>query len=142
MIWCLSEALRDVDREHLAAAKSIVLKQDERKGFALQRFACSDNKLVRRCGISFGVHPDTGSSAVRDAVYENLKKACTRRLDPPGILKDGAPQTNFVDTKLLKHCCGIVHFYCPDGASDEQRAGRLLQGKTTITHQLNGISLI
>eukprot|EP00969_Alexandrium_andersonii_P348924 15427628-Alexandrium_andersonii.AAC.1 len=100
----------------------MVIKQDERKGFALQRFSSSDVRMNKRMGITHGCDPDTSSTSIRDAVVENLKRACTPRLDPPRSVKPRTPEPK-LDVALFKHCCSIVEFYCPDGASDEQRAG-------------------
>ena len=136
-VWCLAEALRDIDREALSKCTAIVIKQDERKGFALQRFCCSNGLMQRRSGITHASRPDTGSSAIRDSVYLHLKKACTKRLDPPGKVVDIG--LDDLDADLLQHCCSSVIFYCPDGASDEQRAGRLLHGKTNQHHWLHGV---
>ena len=126
MVWCLADALRDINRKALSKCTAIVIKQDERKGFALQRFCCSNGLMQRRSGITHASRPDTGSSAIRDSVYLHLKKACTKRLDPPGKVRSADIG---LDADLLQHCCSSVIFYCPDGASDEQRAGRLLHGK-------------
>ena len=60
MVWCLAEALRDIDREALSKCTAIVSKQDERKGFALQRFCCSNGIMQRRSGIAHASRPDTG----------------------------------------------------------------------------------
>ena len=140
MVWCLAEGLRDIDREALSKCSAIILKQDERAGFALQRFCSSSALMERRTGISHASRPDTGSSAIRDAVHLHLKRACTRRLDPPGKVKKVSNKAvSVLDHELLSRCCKSVIFYCPDGASDEQRAGRLLYGKTNLVHRLNGI---
>ena len=132
MNWCLAEAVRDLDREAFKEATTVLLKQDERAGFALQRFTCSNERMERRCGITSACRPDTGSAAIRDAVYANLKAACTSRVDPPAKTRPDAPGPR-LDSALLQRLCSKVEFYCPDGAADEQRAGRLLQGDDEST---------
>ena len=81
MDWCLAEAARDLDRNHWRGASTLLIKQDDRKGLALQRFTSSNEKMDRRCGISDACRPGTGSESIRDAVYANLKSACTSRRD-------------------------------------------------------------
>ena len=76
---------------------------------------------------------------MRDSVYLHLKKACTKRLDPPGQVRSADIGVDDLDADLLQHCCSSVIFYCPDGASDEQRAGRLLHGRTNQHHWLHGV---
>ena len=67
----------------------------------------------------------TTSGHLRDATEQRRWDCCTPCLDPPRV-SVGRGRTPVVDDVIFKKVCEAVEIFDADGASDEQRTGRLL----------------
>ena len=129
--WCLAEALKDIDRIALLGSQSIAIHQDMRGSLLCIRFCCAGGFQVRR-GI-LGMASEFGTSApeIRTATLDIVTRACTPRSQPPRR-SQGPRQTPIVDAVLFAHVCATIEIFDADGASDEQKAGRMLAGKAGL----------
>ena len=128
MAWCLSEAIFDRDRKFLKTCASISVHQDVRAPVLLMRFGAS-SAHGRSLQGAFGIATDFGTTSndIKAATLQVLKDFATPRRQPPGKPNHSPP----LDKVLYDHIRGKIHLFDADGASDEQRAGRIL---STVTN--------
>lgn len=139
--WCLAEALKDVDRAALRSSQSIAIHQDMRGSLLCIRFCCADSFQARR-GI-LGMASDFGTSAaeIRTATLDIVSKACTPRSRPPRR-SQGPQESPIVDESLFSHVCATIEIFDADGASDEQKAGRILAGKAGAPAAFQNLTIV
>ena len=127
MSWCLSEALLQRDRAILRKAASIAIHQDACAPRLLVRFSvCTESFEIHKGCMGLAKHFGTTSTHLKNATAEMFRIFCTPFLDAPcktRITKGLKPK---LDTGLYDHIVKHVHVFDADGASDEQRAGRIL----------------
>ena len=128
MKWCLAEAVRQLKRRQIARSLAASTHQDGRKGRLAVRFTSCGDELIPFCGVlgSVNLAKDYTLDAVgmTKATIDIVRDFCTPLKNPP--YKDNtAPVCN---EQLVKHIQRIVELFDADAASDEQLAGKLLQG--------------
>ena len=112
MMFCLSEAMRALDRVAWKEASCMTIMQDVRRGRLLIRYRCSSLDMSTRCGVLGQVRvPEGGALKLRQATLEALVRACTPRR--------GAPQSvaaRRLNKELLTRLTQIIRFYTADAA--------------------------
>lgn len=130
MRWCLAEAIKDIERAHVKKSNVVALHQDAREQLFLMRYSAvtPDLKIMR--GV-LGVVKNFGTTSddICKTVITVCKDFCSPRLSPPSSTTGHRHQSSVCDLELYNHLRSIVELMDADGASDEQRAMRLLQGK-------------
>jgi hypothetical protein len=128
--WCLAESLKNIEKRFLRRALCIAIHQDGRAGTLLVRFTAVDVHLNRLEGV-FGIARDFGtkSSDVYLATLQILRNFCTIHLAPPSPVN---PSVSQFDESLYDYIKDHIELFDADAASDEQRVGRLLLGKSTV----------
>eukprot|EP00959_Pyramimonas_sp_CCMP1952_P085608 1790706-Pyramimonas_sp.AAC.1 len=107
MIWCLREAISDIDRDFLARSMCTTLFRDERHGRLALRFSAIDADLnVRHGRLGQRKHFGTGALAITNATRNVMIRAMTARAEPPPSV-DAAPPTSFVSWGLLSGVRGF-----------------------------------
>lgn len=111
----LGKACKLQDQEIVRQAWTMAIHQDVRQGVLCVRFAASslDCQKVGRGILGFCHHFGTKSEHIVEAVQEVVLDFCS--------CADGN-----IDTELYEHICASVELIDSDGASDEQKAIRLL----------------
>ena len=123
MMWCLSEALLARDRKFMTDSKAIAIHQDACAPRLLVRYCVSNSKFeVRRGFLGLAKNFGTTSNRIVDATSRVVDLFCTKYHGAPGAPKV-APS---LDRALRTTLVASVRVFDADGASDEQRAGRLL----------------
>ena len=128
MHWCLSESLFNLWRCKLAAATTLCLVRDERKGKLLIRFrGCGDTLDV--CGGTLGSVRMKGGSAedIVTATARALRIFCTKNFQPPRLGKGLEKQGGF-DCALFKHLRSIVYVLTTDSHPAELLASNIMKG--------------
>ena len=124
MTWCLGEALREDERRFFRSVVTVAIHQDA-QGPKLCVVYSAASKTETRTGIlGMAQHFGTDSKEIKAATLQIMKEACTRRLRPPR----GAVCESTVDFELFSRLKTRVELFDTDGASDEQKTGRLLAG--------------
>jgi hypothetical protein len=132
MTWCLAEAAKDIERTHIRQSTSVVLHQDARDQLFLVRFAAVSQDLkVMRGVLGIAKNFGTTSDDICKATIGILEGFCTPRLSPPVRPSGFRPSASSVDDGLLQHLRSKIEMFDADAATDEQRAGRVLQGRST-----------
>ena len=134
MRWCLSEAIRQVQRSFLQDAVCVSLQQDARGRRFLVRFRAVNSKLKVCTGTlqltKINYSPDTpGAQGIRQMTLKALETFC-RPGTPPnysGLTAEGTQQRE-TDYALLRHLTQKVECMAADAAADEQLALRDLAG--------------
>lgn len=143
LTWCLGEALLDEDREFFRRPGVVVaMHQDVRADILCTRFAaCSAHDLERRKGV-LGLLQDGGSTAsdLAAATTALTEQMCTPRLAPPRRSKLIEPAS--LDRVLLKKVLASVELFAADAASDEQKAARILAGRSSSPSSLPNLRAI
>ena len=134
MLWCLAEAVRDVQREFLRTAACIGLAQDTRKGYCLIRYIAA-SKSTQTLDVQSGVLglvyvPSASALVLRRAVLHGIKQLSTCRLATGRISKRVATGNGTFDKELATHIRTHVEVFAADGAADEQLTGRMLMGSS------------
>ena len=126
MRWCLAEAVRDIEREHVRQSIAVALHQDAREQLLLVRFAAVTDQMKVMRGV-LGITQDYGTVAddICKATMTMCESFCTPRMSMPS---GGNHMGSAVDSALLEHLRSIVEVIDADAATDEQRAIRILQG--------------
>lgn len=140
MSWCLAEALKDRQRARLGKAQVIAIHQDAREQHLLVKFSAVGVDLQPLHGV-LGIARDYGTTAkdTYQATVEVLKQFCTPRLQPPTT----SSLSSALDQSLFDHIRKHIELFDADAASDEQRAGRMLQGKVLGANQVfNRLKLV
>ena len=128
MTWCLAEAARDIERDHIRQSTSVVLHQDARDQLFLVRLAAvSQDMKVMRGVLGIAKNFGTTSDDICKATVGILDAFCTPRLSPPRV---PSALASSVDGRLLQHLKSKIEMFDADAATDEQRAGHVLQGKS------------
>ena len=85
MVWCIAEAMRNMERSHILRSKVMVLHQDGRKHRHTVRFSAIDGELRMRRGllghVDFVVDGRTeepGAVAIKKGAVEVIANFCTR----------------------------------------------------------------
>lgn len=143
LTWCLGEALLDEDREFFGRPGVVLaIHQDVRADFLCCRYAsCCPHDLTRREGV-LGLIQDAGGSSAElaEATSVMFQQICTPRLSPPRRSKQLKPPT--ADPTLLAKLTASVELFVADGASDEQKAGRILAGKSSSAPSLPNLKAV
>ena len=137
MTWCLAEALRDLDKAFCKNISDLALHSDG-SGRILRAYFNACNKLMNtRQGI-FGSVRDSGSTAheIADSIIKICNKFCSSRAHPPYHHKQAS--IGDLDEELLELIRNALVVFNGDAASNEQLAGRILQGRTPIKGVLQG----
>ena len=89
------------------------------------RFSCVDKDDLKLSIGNVGIAHDigTGSDKIASAVHSIIDRFCTSRVGAP----KGINAKPILNSRLKEHVTNIFKLFDADGASDEQRAGRLLQ---------------
>ena len=134
MLWCLSEAMKEQDREIISAAQAISLFRDERNGRLAVRYRAVNNNLDEFSGTlgqarNFG----TGSSKITAATEGIMSRMCTKLC--------GAPPDQFRATarklpSLLEHLRMSVLCITVDSAGDEVLSGEMMRTPSLSPTQL------
>ena len=129
LTWCLAESVKNIEKHFLKRALCVAIHQDARNGILLVRFSAVDSQLNRLEGV-FGLAKDFGtkSKEVYTATLQILRDFCTEHLAPPHAAES---KTRF-DVALYEYIKNHIELFDADAASDEQRVGRLLRGKSTV----------
>ena len=129
LTWCLAESVKNIEKHLLKRALCVAIHQDARNGILLVRFSAVDSQLNRLEGV-FGLAKDFGtkSKEVYTATLQILRDFCTEHLAPPHAAES---KTRF-DVALYEYIKNHIELFDADAASDEQRVGRLLRGKSTV----------
>ena len=124
--WCLAEAVRSTVRDILRNSAQIALHTDAQGKFFSVRFTavCAKTYSVSDGQLAMLEDIGTGSLAIMNAMMMALEKACVVRGGAPA----GAHCEPHVEAELLSHVKDVVKLLDADGASDEQRALRLVSG--------------
>jgi hypothetical protein len=125
MIWCLSEAMRDEERNMLRKVASVTIIRDESKGKLILRFIASTHKAKVFKG-HLGVISDFGTGAINidKAIKKAFEEWFTIGLGAPPR-KEGCEDAGSIDTSLYLKVQSKVEFFVADSASDENLAGKL-----------------
>ena len=84
MIWCMREAIQDMDTDFLARSKCTTLCRDERHGRLAIRYAAIDGDLnIRHGRLGQRRHFGTGAIAITNATRDVMVRATTARSNPP-----------------------------------------------------------
>ena len=83
LVWCVSEAIKEYDRQVLTSARAVALFRDERKGRLAMRYKAVDADLAESSG-SLGQERDfgTGATNITAATQRIISRMCTLRLCP------------------------------------------------------------
>lgn len=131
MTWCLAEAAKDIERAHIRKSMVVALHQDARDQLFLVRYAAVAPDLkVMRGVLGIAKNFGTKSDDICTATIGILENFCTPRLSPPASPTGFRPSAASVDNNLLEHLRSKIEMFDADAATDEQRAGRVLQGKS------------
>jgi hypothetical protein len=131
MTWCLAEAAKDIERAHMKKSMVVALHQDARDQLFLVRYAAVTPDLkVMRGVLGIAKNFGTKSDDICKATIDILENFCTPRLSPPVSPTGFRPSAASVDHNLLEHLRSKIEMFDADAATDEQRAGRVLQGKS------------
>ena len=128
LTWCLAESLKNLEKVFLRQALCIAIHQDARAGVLLVRYTAVDCHLNRLEGV-LGLAKDFGTKS-KDcflATMQIVRDFCTTHMAPPS----STDVTQF-DASLYEFIKGRIELFDADAASDEQRVGRLLRGKSTV----------
>jgi hypothetical protein len=128
MAWCIAEALKDQEQKLLKKAVCLSIHQDAREGLLLVRYSSVDDRLTRSEGV-LGMAKDYGtkSKEIHDATLGIIKDFCTKRQTTDGRRSTMAGrEPAILMTDLFEHVKSRIELFDADGATDEQRAGRLL----------------
>lgn len=128
MHYCLSESLLQVWRSKLAAATTLCLVRDERKGKLLIRFRCSNDKL-ELCSGTLGCVRMKGGNAedIVTATAKAMRIFCTANFQAPRLGKRLEQQGGF-DRSLFQHMRSIVHLLTTDSHPAELLASNIMKG--------------
>lgn len=151
MIWCLHEALLDIDRKFLESAKTMVLCRDDRNLRLLMRFVASNADLEVRSGVlGVGVahraRPD--ADGIVSATKEVLDKFCTPRRNAPvhgrGPKEIDDPTKKDLTSqraqKLLVHLQTIIEVIAVDEEAAELKAADIGRGRRASATELAPIT--
>ena len=84
MIWCVREAIQDMDRDFLARSVCTTLCRDERHGRLAIRYAAIDGALnIRHGRLGQRRHFGTGALAITNATRDVMVRAMTARTNAP-----------------------------------------------------------
>ncbi len=131
MTWCLAEAAKDIERAHMKKSMVVALHQDARDQLFLVRYAAVTPDLkVMRGVLGIAKNFGTKSDDICTATIGILENFCTPRISPPVSPTGTQPSAGTVDRNLLEHLRAKIEMFDADAATDEQRAGHVLQGKS------------
>ena len=103
--WCLSEAIRDADRDFLRNAETLAVLLDERNCRLLVKLQGCDDKLSVRFGV-LGLLRNAVNTApqIAAAVHKAARAVCTRRALHPScnLLRPGLDASRVVDEPSQK----------------------------------------
>ena len=146
--WCLSEAIRDADRDFLRNAETLAVLLDERNCRLLVKFQGCDDKLSVRFGV-LGLWRYAGKAApqIAAAVRQVVRATCTRRTRRPGcsMLRPGLDASGVVDEPLQQHILSHIVFYVSDGDSASHLAGHMLHRdseRATLAEKLPNLRVV
>ena len=125
MQWCLHEALKEVSRDFLKSASTIVLCRDEREGQLAVRFRAANDELKTHAGL-LGIATDCGGKAtqISQATRIVLKRMHTTHTGCPGNrLKPKRCKDEEVRT------ASKIEVIVNDSASSEMLAGSVGRGR-------------
>jgi hypothetical protein len=141
MTWCLAEAAKDFERAHMKKSIVVALHQDARDQLFLVRYAAVTPDLkVMRGVLGIAKNFGTKSDDICTATIGILESFCTPRLSPPESPTRSSAAS--VDNNLLEHLRSKIEMFDADAATDEQRAGRVLQGKSESLSIGHGASAV
>ena len=84
MIWCMREAIQDMDIDFLARSTCTTICRDERHGRLAIRYAAIDGDLnIRHGRLGQRRHFGTGAIAITNATRDVMVRATTARSNPP-----------------------------------------------------------
>ena len=128
----MAEAVRDIDRAYLRKATELALHSDARKRAFVVYFNGCDKSYNALQGM-LGFARDVGgtSQGIHNAVIAITEQACTARAFPP-YRESGSGDPGKLDLKALENIRRSMLIFDGDAASNEQLAGRMLQGKSAI----------
>lgn len=126
--WCLSESLLSIWRRDLAAARTLCLIRDERKGKLLIRFRGCSGQLTL-CNGTFGCVRMKGGSAedIVTATAKAMRVFCTACFQPPRLGKRLQREGGF-DKQLFAHLRKITHILTTDSHPAELLASNIMTG--------------
>ena len=131
MTWCLAEAAKDIERAHVRQSTVVACHQDARDQLFLIRYsAVSKDLKVMRGVLGIAKNFGTTSDDICKATIGILEDFCTPRLSPPKPPSGFRPSSSSVDDGLLQHLRSKIELFDADAATDEQRAGNILHGKS------------
>jgi hypothetical protein len=127
MAWCLAEALKEQEQTLLRKAVCVAIHQDAREGLLVVLYSSVDDRLRRSEGV-LGMAKDYGtkSKEIHDATLHILKDFCTKRVTSDNRQATADREPTALMSDLFEHVKSRIELFDADGATDEQRAGRLL----------------
>jgi len=125
MQWCLHEALKEVSRNFLKSASTVVLCRDEREGQLAVRFRAANDELNTHAGL-LGIASDCGGKAtqISQATRIVIKRMHTRYTGCPG--KRLHPERCKADEVSTASKIEVI---VNDSASNEMLAGNVGRGR-------------
>jgi hypothetical protein len=142
MIWCLREALLDIDRDFVRKAVTIAICRDARNQRLLIRFTGATSRLETRKGV-LGIGRESGADAdcIVAATANVFKNFCTPRRGAP--IHGAGPfkvEDVHVDAQLLKHLQHIVEVIAVDEEAAELKAADIGRGRRASALELAPIT--
>ena len=125
MQFCLHEALKEVSRDFLKSASTVVLCRDEREGQLAVRFRAANDELKTHAGL-LGIASDCGGKAtqISQATRIVIKRMHTRYTGCPGNrLKTERCKADEIST------ASKIEVIVNDSASNEMLAGNVGRGR-------------
>ena len=123
LVWCVSEAIKEHDRQALTSARAVALFRDERKGRLAMRYKAVDADLTESSG-TLGQERDfgTGATNITAATQRIITRMCTRF---------GSAPISTVEPirlpRLLEHIRHTVLCITVDSAADEVLSGEMMR---------------
>jgi hypothetical protein len=127
MLYCLAEAVRHLDREHVKDSV-VSLARDERHAKLLIKFTAVTTQLRVRSGVLWQVSQCPGSAeSLKTLTIGAIEKFSTALYGAPQRRSGAIVEAAKPDTKLIKHIIESTEVIRVDAASNEICSCHLLQ---------------
>jgi hypothetical protein len=138
MFWCMAEALKEIEREFLGQAVTMVLHRDEREQRLLLRYgACTGDLRTRRSMLGQAKNFGAGAVKISQATMDIIEDVCTPLAGLEDLAHGYEPK---VDQSLRSHILNIIEIINNDAAADEMLSAAQLEGRRGTRSDFGGLA--
>jgi hypothetical protein len=132
IVYCLSEACRDINREFFRTACCVTLSQDGSASRQLARFTAANTSLCTRSGV-LGMIRDApaGHKGILWATEQFFERFATPRFGA-ALRPSAKPIGTTFDLTFNQHCRDIVHVWNTDAAAEDILSGKVAKTQVVL----------